>query len=192
MRTNLITTLLIVSLSLLVNGCATQKKRSTDDNSPSSPVLPAPLTTDGVIQAGTTNQACIDIIKQSEGVRLNAYRGPAGHWLIGYGHKADVTQGMKINVQQAETLLKTDLIKIEEQMGKLVKVPVSNNQFSALVCLGYNIGMGNLYKSTLLRRLNKGDYAGASDQFSVWRKAGGKINSHLVARRAKEQRLFNQ
>lgn len=174
---------LIFSAAVLLSGCATQK---TSSDLPSDA---PPLTSSA---QGATNQACIDIIKQSEGVRLTAYRGPAGHWLIGYGHKAGVKQGMEINAPQAEVLLKNDLLKIEEQMGKLVKVPVNNNQFSALVCLGYNIGMGNLYKSTLLRLLNKGDYAGASEQFSVWRKAAGKVNAHLVQRRAKEKSLFDK
>ncbi|GAC07624.1 lysozyme [Paraglaciecola chathamensis] len=174
---------LIFSATVLLSGCATQKTSS--DLPHNTPQLTSSA-------QRTTNQACIDIIKESEGVRLKAYRGPAGHWLIGYGHKAGVKQGMEINAPQAEVFLKNDLLKIEEQMSKLVKVPVNNNQFSALVCLGYNIGMGNLYKSTLLRLLNKGDYTGASDQFSVWRKAAGKVNAHLVKRRAKEKSLFDK
>ncbi|WP_166425584.1 lysozyme [Paraglaciecola sp. 20A4] len=188
MNINRLFIVLISTFCIFVSGCASQKNTSpTTGVSPKKLNIPAvPLT------KGVTNQACINIIKHSEGVRLKAYQGPGGHWLIGYGHKADVVKGMKINAQQAETLLKTDLLKIEDQMSKLVKVPVNNNQFSALVCLGYNIGMGNLYKSTLLRLLNKGDYEGASQQFSVWRKAAGKVNSHLVARRAKEQKLFNR
>ncbi|WP_158770439.1 lysozyme [Paraglaciecola sp. L1A13] len=188
MNINQLIILIIPTFCILVSGCASQKNTSpaTGSSPTTANTPPAPTT------KGATNQACINIIKHSEGVRLKAYQGPAGHWLIGYGHKADVVKGMKINAQQAENLLKTDLLKIEDQMSKLVKVPVNNNQFSALVCLGYNIGMGNLYKSTLLRLLNKGDYAGASAQFSVWRKAAGKINSHLVARRAKEQKLFNR
>tara|TARA_R110001632_G_scaffold174095_1_gene293668 strand:+ start:111399 stop:111965 length:567 start_codon:yes stop_codon:yes gene_type:complete len=188
MNINQLIIVIIPTFCILVSGCASQKNTSpaTGSSPTTANTPPAPTT------KGATNQACINIIKHSEGVRLKAYQGPAGHWLIGYGHKADVVKGMKINAQQAENLLKTDLLKIEDQMSKLVKVPVNNNQFSALVCLGYNIGMGNLYKSTLLRLLNKGDYEGASQQFGVWRKAAGKVNSHLVARRAKEQKLFNR
>lgn len=186
MKTNPLYTLTLTALLLTLSGCASQKSPATKKIEPS---LEIPSVTQ---KKSETNQACIDIIKDSEGVRLNAYKGPGGHWLIGYGHKAGVKQGMTINAPQAEVLLKADLLKIENQMHKLVKVPVNNNQFSALVCLGYNIGMGNLYKSTLLRLLNKADYTGASEQFSVWRKAAGKVNAHLVQRRAKEKSLFDR
>ena len=186
MKMNQVYTLALSALFLTLGGCASQKSPTAKKVEPS---LEIPSVAQ---QKSETNQACIDIIKESEGVRLKAYKGPGGHWLIGYGHKAGVKQGMTISAPQAEVLLKADLLKIEDQMHKLVKVSVNNNQFSALVCLGYNIGMGNLYKSTLLRLLNKKDYTGASEQFSVWRKAAGKVNAHLVRRRAKEKSLFDR
>lgn len=137
-----------------------------------------------------TNHACVDLIKSFEGVRYEAYRGPAGHWLIGYGHKQGVTQGMKITAQQAEDYLKQDLQSIEQQVGKMVKTNITENEFSALVCLAYNIGWGNLLKSTVMRQVNTKNWQQAADAFLMWRKANGKVNSHLEKRRALERQIF--
>lgn len=142
--------------------------------------------------AFNTNQACIDIIKEYEGVRLQAYIGPGGHWLIGYGHKATAFEGRTITAQKAEDILRADLNKFEAAVKRLVNVPINHNQFSALVCLSYNIGSGNFARSTLLRELNQSNYTEASDQFKVWRMVNGKINQHQVKRRAVEKALFDR
>ena len=138
----------------------------------------------------STNQGCIDIIKKTEGVRYEAYVGPGGHWLIGYGHKQGVKKGMKISPQQAEAYLKEDLKAIEKQVAKMVTVDLTVNEFSAMVCLAYNIGWGNLRKSTVLKRVNAQRWSEAAEAFLMWRKVNGKVNAHLEKRRAEEKALF--
>ncbi|MBX9297603.1 lysozyme [Chromobacterium vaccinii] len=138
-----------------------------------------------------TNTAGINLIKQFEGVRLQAYQDAVGVWTIGYGHTGpEVKAGIRISQQQAEQLLATDLEKFETGVGKAVTVPLNANQFSALVSFSYNLGLGNLQSSTLLRLLNKGDYTGAAGQFPLWNKAGGNVLPGLSRRRLAEQTLF--
>lgn len=133
----------------------------------------------------------LNLIKNFEGCRLEAYKCPAGIWTIGYGHTGStVHQGLKITPKEADSLLKTDLIVHCNNVTKLVKVPLNQNQFDALVSLEYNIGYGNFSTSTLLRLLNSKDYNGAAEQFAVWRKGGGKILPGLVKRRQAEKVLF--
>ncbi|WP_047238415.1 lysozyme [Chromobacterium subtsugae] len=138
-----------------------------------------------------TNAAGISLIKQFEGVRLAAYQDMEGVWTIGYGHTGpDVKKGMAITQQQADQLLAEDLQTFETGVGKAVTVPLNENQFSALVSFSYNLGLGNLRSSTLLRLLNKGDYAGAAAQFPRWDRAGGQVVPGLLRRRQAEQALF--
>ncbi|MGY8627670.1 lysozyme [Chromobacterium violaceum] len=138
-----------------------------------------------------TNAAGISLIKQFEGVRLAAYQDMVGVWTIGYGHTGpDVKAGLAITQQQADQLLAADLEKFETGVGKAVIVPLNANQFSALVSFSYNLGLGNLRSSTLLRLLNKGDYDGAAAQFPRWNRAGGQAVPGLTRRRKAEQALF--
>ncbi|MFK7088935.1 lysozyme [Chromobacterium violaceum] len=138
-----------------------------------------------------TNAAGISLIKQFEGVRLAAYQDMVGVWTIGYGHTGpDVKAGMTITQQQADQLLAADLEKFETGVSKAVIVPLNANQFSALVSFSYNLGLGNLRSSTLLRLLNKGDYDGAAAQFPRWNRAGGQAVPGLTRRRKAEQALF--
>jgi lysozyme len=126
-----------------------------------------------------------------EGLRLTAYQDSVGVWTIGWGHTGpDVRPGLTITRAQAESLLRQDLGRFERGVAGLVKVPLSSNQFSALVSFSFNVGLGALGSSTLLRVLNQGNYTGAADQFSVWNKAGGKTLEGLVRRRAAERALF--
>jgi lysozyme len=135
------------------------------------------------------------MIKDSEGLRLNAYLCSALVWTIGYGstrgtdglpvEKSDV-----INIDIANQLFERDINVFSFAVRKLLKVPVTVNQFSALVSLAYNIGIGNFRASTLLRKLNRGDTEGASQEFWKWRRANGKILPGLVARRERERILF--
>lgn len=137
------------------------------------------------------NAAGLALIKNSEGLRLSSYADAAGVWTVGYGHTGnDVTPGMTISQTRAEELLRSDLARFELGVAATVKVPVSANQFAALVSLAYNIGLTAFGSSTLLRKLNAGDAAGAAEQFGQWTYAGGRSLAGLVARRQKERDLF--
>ena len=137
------------------------------------------------------SQKGIDLIKKFEGCRLTSYRCPAGILTVGYGHTgSDVHAGMTISQNDADRLLKMDLIVHSNNVNKLVKVALNQNQFDALVSFEYNVGYGALANSTLLRLLNAGDYKGAAGQFGRWVYAGGKILQGLVNRRKAETLLF--
>ena len=121
---------------------------------------------------------------------MTSYRCPAGVWTIGYGHTQGVKPDMVISQLQAERFLRQDLKRFEDAVTSLVKVPVTPNQFSALVSFAYNVGAGALYDSTLLRKLNQKDYKGAANEFLRWNKAGGKVLPGLTRRRLAEKDLF--
>lgn len=137
-----------------------------------------------------TSQKGIDLIKKFEGCRLEAYKCPAGVWTIGYGHTKGVQNGQKITQAQAEEFLIEDLKVYEKAVESCVKVPLSQNQFDALVSFCYNCGSGALKTSTLLRLLNEGKYSEAGEQFLRWNKAGGKVLVGLTRRREEERELF--
>ncbi len=137
-----------------------------------------------------TSQKGLDLIKSFEGLRLSAYKCPAGVWTIGYGTTAGVKPGQTITKERAEELLREDVKRFEDQVMRLVKVRLTQGQFDALVSFTYNLGAANLGNSTLLRLLNAGDYKGAAAQFDRWTKAGGKELPGLVKRRAAERALF--
>jgi len=137
-----------------------------------------------------TSQKGLDLIKSFEGLRLSAYKCPADVWTIGYGTTAGVKPGQNITKERAEELLREDVKRFEQQVMRLVKVPLTQGQHDALASFVYNLGPGNLSNSTLLRLLNAGDYKGAAAQFDRWTKAGGKTLAGLVRRRAAERALF--
>lgn len=138
-----------------------------------------------------TSQRGIDLIRQFEGERLSAYLCPAGIPTIGVGHTGpDVHMGMRITAAQSEALLKQDLAKFETGVEKLVTHPITQDQFDALVSFSFNLGLGALKGSTLLKKLNAGDFQGASNEFSKWVNAGGQRLQGLVRRRAAEQMIF--
>lgn len=137
----------------------------------------------------------ISIIKQFEGLRLTAYQDSVGVWTIGYGwtHPVDgkpIRPGMTIKEETAERLLRTGLVGYESDVSKLVKVKLTQGQFDALVSFAYNLGARALSTSTLLQKLNAGDYAGSADEFPRWNKAGGKVLPGLTRRREAERALF--
>ena len=137
------------------------------------------------------SQKGIDLIKSFEGCRLTSYKCPAGVLTVGYGHTgSDVHAGMTISQNEADRLLKMDLIVHCNNVSGLVKVPLNQNQFDALVSFEYNVGYGALAGSTLLRLLNARDYKGAGGQFGRWVYGGGKILPGLVRRRKAETLLF--
>lgn len=107
------------------------------------------------------------LIKSFEGCRLKAYRCPAGKLTIGYGHTNNVYADDVITQDEADKLFKQDVIIHENNVNKLVKVPLTQNQFNALVSLEYNIGYGNFASSTILKLLNAGNYEAAGKRFLV-------------------------
>lgn len=137
-----------------------------------------------------TSQRGLSLIKSFEGLRLLAYRDAVGVWTIGYGATRGVKAGMSITQEQAERMLLNDVQRFEPEVERLVKVPLTGNQWDALVSFTYNLGAANLEQSTLLRLLNHGDYAGTAEQFPRWNKAGGKVLPGLVRRREAERALF--
>ncbi|NUG50169.1 lysozyme [Acinetobacter lactucae] len=143
----------------------------------------------------TTSNAGIDLISSFEGVRLKAYDDGVGVWTIGIGttiypNGVKVKKGDTCTLEQAKSFFTHDLKRFESSVNSLVKVPLSQNQFDALVSLSYNIGSGAFKNSTLLKKLNAKDYSGAAEQFLVWNKADGKVMKGLVRRREAERALF--
>ena len=136
-----------------------------------------------------------DFIQGSEGYSEHAYKPtPNDVWTIGYGHTGTVdgkpiTKGMVITKEKANELFKQDF-EAHCAPIKKVKVCLTSNQKIALASLIYNIGAGGFEKSTLLKKLNNGDYKGAADEFDKWIYQNGKILKGLVNRRKKEKELF--
>lgn len=142
-----------------------------------------------------TGQKGLDLIKQFEGFRQDAYQDVVGIWTIGFGtirypDGTPVKQGDHCTEPQAQEYLAHELAKFEDQINKLVKAQLNQNQFDALACFCYNVGGGAFAKSTLLKKLNAGDLQAAAQQFLVWNKAGGKPVAGLTRRRQAEATLF--
>lgn len=142
-----------------------------------------------------TSAAGRAFIEQFEGLFLHTYNDGVGVLTIGYGHTTaaggpPVTPGMTITREQADQLLAEDLGRVERNVNSLVKVPITQNQFDALVSFDFNTGA--LARSGLLRRLNAGDYAGAQDQFQYWNHGGGKVMAGLTRRRTAEAAMFGK
>lgn len=136
-------------------------------------------------------ELCLPLVKRWEGCRLTAYLCPAGVWTVGYGATGpDVRQGVVWTQAQAESRLRADLERFAAGVAKVVRVPLTAGQKGALVSLAYNIGLAAFRRSTLLRKLNAGDYAGAAREFARWNRGGGRVLPGLVKRRADECRLF--
>ncbi|WP_370931819.1 lysozyme [Bartonella sp. DGB1] len=141
------------------------------------------------------NNTAFELIKNFEGLRLEAYKDIAGVWTIGYGHTSiigglEVKEGLKITEQQALELLNKDVAKIAASVEKYVKVPLNDNQFAALVSFVYNIGINAFKTSTLLSKLNAGEYAQIPFQLSRWIYASRKKLTGLVKRRKAEADLW--
>jgi lysozyme len=160
------------------------------------------------------NQAGLDLIKRFEGIpdgdpsttNLDPYIDPIGIWTIGWGHAIrvgnDFLRGAAnrararalypggITMEQAEKLLHGDVLDKCRDVESMIKVPVNDNQYAALVSFAFNLGPANLKQSTLLRLVNQGDFAGAANEFAKWNKAGGKVLKGLTLRREAEATLF--
>jgi lysozyme len=141
----------------------------------------------------TTSEAGINFIKAFEGLRLRAYPDPGSGrapWTIGYGTTKGVRLGMVITKAQAEEMFRRDLREIEQVVNDLIKVEITQTMFDALVSFAYNVGVGNLRRSTLLKNLNQGDIQGAADQLLRWNRARGRVLPGLTRRRVAERDLF--
>jgi len=142
----------------------------------------------------STNQTARCLIGHAEGLRLESYPDSGGVWTIGWGttriNGKPVKQGMVITQEQAAIYFNHDMGIVEQEVSNLVKVPLTDNQFSALVSFVFNIGSGQFSKSTLLKKLNQGDYDGAANEFGRWIYAKGKVLNGLITRREQERDLF--
>lgn len=133
----------------------------------------------------------LKMITKFEGCSLTVYKDVAGFPTIGVGHL--IKPGEKfttITQAQANDLLRSDARRFENGVSNLVTVPLTQNQFDALVSFSFNLGLNALTTSTLLKKLNSGDYKGAADEFLKWNKAGGKVVQGIANRRAEERRVF--
>ena len=150
---------------------------------------------------------CIQQIKLDEGVRSKPYQCPALLWTVGVGHVIDPTHARVpmanrkelpippgwdrvLSAEEIDDILRKDLARFESGVLRLIKVPMTQGQFDALVSFSFNVGLGNLQNSTLRMKVNRGDYEGAAEQFLVWTKAGGKVLPGLVKRRTHEKEMF--
>ncbi|MCW1968869.1 MAG: lysozyme [Anaerolineae bacterium] len=131
------------------------------------------------------------LIQKFAGLRLTAYQDQGGVWIIGYKHTGpDVIEGLTITQKEAEQLLINDLTRFNNGVNALVTVKINQNQFDALVSFAYQLGLGSLQQSTLIRLLNAGNFQAAADQFPRWDRAGGKEVAGLLAQRNAERELF--
>lgn len=134
-----------------------------------------------------------EIIRHFEGCRLTAYPDPATGgepYTVGYGCTLGVKKGDVITQEMADLMLLRDMKRFENGVNNLVKAHITQNQFDALVSLSFNIGLGNLQNSTLLKMINAGSADAAADQFLRWNRAAGKVMAGLTKRREAERKLY--
>lgn len=150
------------------------------------------------------SQRCYEIIKEFESFSAKPYKCPAGLWTIGFGHTKDVTADMPpVRMDEAEVLLAHDVSDAFSVVTQNVKVPLTQGQLDALTSFVFNVGPGKKgikdgfvqlktgEPSTMLKKLNAGNYKGAGDEFLKWTKGGGRVLGGLVKRRAIEMAVFN-
>jgi lysozyme len=140
------------------------------------------------------SEAGLDLIKQSEGFSPRVYRDVAGIPTIGYGHRLYAGESFPQGIGHLEAgkLLAGDVQSAQQAVQRLVKVPLTQGQFDALVDFCFNLGAGRLAASTLLRDLNAGDYQAARRQLLSWDHAGAEEIEGLKARREAEFRLWGE
>ncbi len=133
----------------------------------------------------------LHMTEQFEGCNHMAYKDARGTLTIGYGHTAGVLPNMMISQDQAEAFLMQDIQNAAATVNKLVKVPLTQAEFDALTDFVFNCGSGNFLCSTLLHKLNAGDYAGCSHEFEKWDRCNGQEVAGLLRRRVAETAEFN-
>jgi lysozyme len=136
-----------------------------------------------------TNHTAVQIIKEEEQLRLEAYE-LGGLWLIGYGHLMLEGEKDAITEEEADVFLREDLHWCEEAIERYVKVPVTLNEFSAMVAFCYNVGSGKTRGSSIVKRVNQEDRTGAANAFLLWNRMNGVVMKALANRRARERTLF--
>ena len=134
----------------------------------------------------------LKFLMEAEGCVLKIYKDSAGYPTIGTGHLIrkgeDFSAGL--TTEQAQDLLQKDLVRFEAVVNEKVTVALTQNQYDALVSFAFNVGDGAFRSSTLLKRLNAGDYTAVPDQLMKWTKAGGRVNDGLITRRRNEAKLW--
>jgi GH24 family phage-related lysozyme (muramidase) len=136
-----------------------------------------------------TNHVAVQIIKEEETLQLRAYE-LGGYWQIGYGHLMLEGEKDEITEQEAEAFLRADLVWCEGAIERYVTVPVSLNEFSAMVAFCYNVGSGKTRGSSIVKRINIDDRLGAANAFLLWNRMNGVVMQALAKRRARERTLF--
>ena len=136
------------------------------------------------------SQNCIDLIKFFEGFEDTAYLCPANVWTIGYGRTRNVKEGDRTSEAQATRDLLEELEEFKHQVLHSVKVELTQNELDALTSWTYNLGVGNLNSSTLLKKLNAGDKESVPSEMLRWNKAGGEVLAGLTKRREAEAELW--
>lgn len=149
----------------------------------------------------------LEMIKHHEGVRLRPYRCPALLWTVGVGHVIDQSHiGVKfderknlpipagwdrtLTIGEVNDLLAQDLAGFERGVGRLCPDGLTAGRFDALVSFSFNVGLGNLQRSSVRMKHNRGDFEGAAEAFLMWTKAAGKELPGLVKRRKDERALY--
>ncbi|UAL08977.1 lysozyme-family localization factor SpmX [Caulobacter segnis] len=140
------------------------------------------------------SRVAVDLIKRFEGYRQHAARLPDGRWTVGYGHTLTARAGASVSEKDAEALLLYDLISVAHSVNEHTYAPLNQNQFDALVCFAFNIGLENFLRSGVLRRINEGSLLQAACAMEMWRKADFEgeriVIDALVRRRSAEKTLF--
>ncbi len=154
------------------------------------------------------SKAAIDMIKHHEGVRTKPYRCPALLWTVGVGHVIDPTHAAvkyeerkslpvpagwdrALTMGEVDAILAQDLGRFERGVARLCPSAVGRQGvFDALVSFAFNVGLGNLQRSSLRMKTNRGEFDKAAEEFMKWTKAGGRVLPGLVKRRQDEQRLY--
>lgn len=140
------------------------------------------------------SRAAIELIKSFEGYRRKAAQLPDGRWTIGYGHTLTAREGAEVSESDAEALLMYDLINVAHAVNEHSYTPLTQNQFDALCCFAFNVGVDNFRRSSVLRRVNEGQLLQAACAMEMWRKADFEgeriVIDALVRRRSAEKTLF--
>ena len=136
------------------------------------------------------SQEGLSLIKRFEGCRLKSYKCSANVLTIGYGHTSGVKETDTITQDEADKLLQEDVEQFEKYVDDNVTVELGQSQFDSLVAWTFNLGVGNLRESTMLKKLNNEDYKSVPSEMKRWNKAGGKTLDGLIRRRKAESLLF--
>ena len=155
-----------------------------------------------------TSPRCIEMLKHHEGVRMRPYQCPALIWSVGVGHVIDPSHAAvkheerrslpipagwdrTLTMDEVDAILAQDLARFERGVARLCPAALGHQgQFDALVSFAFNVGLGNLQRSSIRMRYNRGDIEGAADAFLMWTKAAGKVLPGLVKRRNDERSMF--